>query len=782
MTAHRTYGPRDDVEKTDRDAVFRGVNLRLAPEKLPPGYLADAENVRMTDGDVAPRPGLVKPGWLNVTNAAVGPEIGPVTSFYGVGVFRDPNSIEWVLIAADGLIYRCRPGNARYALPMPHQAVRVLGECTLVQAFNWVFCFRGRYLAPLVLRSMDSGWEDLLPLWAAASTYAAGTEVAYGPFQAVMTPTAPITLGAGELTSSGTTATVAHVAHGFADGDVVTIRGAVPTQYNGHFQITWVDADHFTYTLASTGATPATGTITLRKTTVESDSDLVTVVTAAAHGYITGADLTISGAAQTEYNGRFNITVVDEVTFTYRFAGSATTPATGTITCSNMSRYYAAAALTSAGESPDTHAAKWTRVYTVLPNATTALFLNNRLLIPTAYTPGGADAAPWSSASYTKADFLVAADIFDPIHFGFVNEFRINQGDDSEILDLVKYDNNNVLIFKERCWGVLSGIQASLAYITLDMRAARYGLCARGAAVVAGKDVLFVSSSRGVVSIRQTEQGLLQSVDLPFSNEIDPWIQRINWNLAGRIRAAWWNDKLYVAAAMDDATVNNVLLVYDFRAQAWAGRDTGAAICPQEFILATWGGRERLFFLGTDGFVSLLEEDPGGDQVRDLGAAGGLSTAAIATRAVTRGYRHEELAPKKFPSVELGLAVWNARFSVTANTGAARGSRALVANQSFSRTAYLRPFDALPWDSDNSGLDFDTPFRGNYSVALSAGGFQCGGGLQPDQFQDVFLRQSARTLDGQFIQFTVTSDQGRCKLKSVAPAARPGPRRSGILV
>lgn len=54
--------------------------------------------------------------------------------------------------------------------------------------------------------------------------------------------------------------------------------------------------------------------------------------TVTAHGYQTGAAVTITGAVQTEYNGNYSITVTGVNTFTYVFAGSLTSPATGTIT------------------------------------------------------------------------------------------------------------------------------------------------------------------------------------------------------------------------------------------------------------------------------------------------------------------------------------------------------------------------------------------------------------------------------------------------------------------
>src|SRR6185295_8814957 len=64
------------------------------------------------------------------------------------------------------------------------------------------------------------------------------------------------------LTASGLTATAAQTAHGFADGDPVTIGGAAQAAYNGTFPISRVDANTYTYPITSTPVSPATGTIT----------------------------------------------------------------------------------------------------------------------------------------------------------------------------------------------------------------------------------------------------------------------------------------------------------------------------------------------------------------------------------------------------------------------------------------------------------------------------------------------------------------------------------------
>ena len=56
--------------------------------------------------------------------------------------------------------------------------------------------------------------------------------------------------GTGNLTATLTTAS----AHGLTSGDWITVSGASPTQFNGTYQITYIDATHFSYTMASAPA------------------------------------------------------------------------------------------------------------------------------------------------------------------------------------------------------------------------------------------------------------------------------------------------------------------------------------------------------------------------------------------------------------------------------------------------------------------------------------------------------------------------------------------------
>ena len=71
------------------------------------------------------------------------------------------------------------------------------------------------------------------------------------------------TIGAGNLTRSGSTATVSYTAHGYSTGYLIRIAGADQADYNGLHTITVTDANTFTFPVANSPATPATGTITM---------------------------------------------------------------------------------------------------------------------------------------------------------------------------------------------------------------------------------------------------------------------------------------------------------------------------------------------------------------------------------------------------------------------------------------------------------------------------------------------------------------------------------------
>jgi len=79
--------------------------------------------------------------------------------------------------------------------------------------------------------------------------------------------------GTGNLTATVTTTT----AHGLQSGDYITVSGTIPAQFNGTFQITYIDATHFSYTMltAPSGNASTVGTYVYNNYTGAYDALLI---------------------------------------------------------------------------------------------------------------------------------------------------------------------------------------------------------------------------------------------------------------------------------------------------------------------------------------------------------------------------------------------------------------------------------------------------------------------------------------------------------------------------
>lgn len=95
------------------------------------------------------------------------------------------------------------------------------------------------------------------------------------------------------ITRSGSTATVAHTAHGLVTGQKVMISGANQGEYNGVFTITYVDANSYSYTVSGTPTTPATGTIKAYLVVLDGSTNASGVLEELAFAYT--ADLDVDG-------------------------------------------------------------------------------------------------------------------------------------------------------------------------------------------------------------------------------------------------------------------------------------------------------------------------------------------------------------------------------------------------------------------------------------------------------------------------------------------------------
>jgi len=144
------------------------------------------------------------------------------------------------------------------------------------------------------------------------------------------------------LTRVAGSVTAVSTAHGFSNGQLVTIAGATPAEYNVARNIVVVDANRFTYSIDELPASPATaaGGQTLTASSGGLAQTLVfpngltrsgtraTATTSAAHNFTNGQSVIISGANDAAYNITAPITVTGSNTFEYTVTTTPVTPPT----------------------------------------------------------------------------------------------------------------------------------------------------------------------------------------------------------------------------------------------------------------------------------------------------------------------------------------------------------------------------------------------------------------------------------------------------------------------
>ena len=543
-------------------------------------------------------------------------------------------------------------------------------------------------------------------------------------------------------------------------------------------------------------------------TSISYSGGTATVTTAAQHNYKSNADVTIAGANEAEFNGRFSITKTGDTTFTY-LTTSSNSAATGTITCTNNKEYYKCSTITSAGESPSTASSKWTQLSTIMPNSTHGVHIANRIVTPTKYDSS-------TTAYGNKTDFIACSDSLDHAHTFFDQLFRINFGSNSEIKDLVPYDENRLLVFKDRDVHMVTGFIFTDSNSTLSTSASvqqiiqNYGAVNRGAAIAVGSDVYFYASRRGIVSLSQTEQSKVRGVDLPISEPIQKLIDRIDAVNESKIRLAYWDNKLWIACPIDGGNNgdNNCLIIYDFLNQQWVGHDDGTAINPKEFFIAEYNNSQRLYYIGTDGFINLVEERFEADDVADLTEADGLKNEGIESFILTRGYGQPSIDHKKYRSAAINISTWNPKYTLKTLPDGINESQVLVTDRTKSRQEFYRPFGSASYELSNRDDNANAPYRQDYSVGLdvdldeiqdedgncinteaaecvlqaeSTEGYSLGAnGVKFGQMQQTMESFSLTPRNGRYTQLELTNTQGRIELTQAHLTSSQGDRTIGV--
>jgi hypothetical protein len=387
-----------------------------------------------------------------------------------------------------------------------------------------------------------------------------------------------------------------------------------------------------------------------------------------------------------------------------------------------------------------------------IPNADTGVYFGNRLVVP----HGRDEIAVSDYLNYTA---------FEPTR----SSLRVNVGSSDSLKAVFKFDPNTLIVFKTGSVYAVRNLYGDLAGAYLDLITDQYGLKASKSLAAAGKDLIFLSDQRGVVSLQMTESGQTQGVDVPLSEPISNIIENINWTYADNAVGVYHDNKYFLAVPLkglngDNPTENNAVLVYDFINKAWSGIDHGDAIGKltgstwtgiREWILKDYRGARRLFFISSDGTLGLYDDNMFGGYMDEVinTTTNKVDEKTIATELVTRGYGGSVPDMKRFQALSMGVASWYPNYSVSILVDGVEESVSLVTDKKFDRTKYQTFADA-DYVATNANNDFHNPNRQDYSVAIP---FVLGSkGVTPDLKQS-WMDRHRFLKEGRFAQVKITT-------------------------
>lgn len=281
------------------------------------------------------------------------------------------------------------------------------------------------------------------------------------------------------------------------------------------------------------------------------------------------------------------------------------------------------------------------------------VYFQRRLWVPFYYAPAGT----FSSPTYTDrkiTDEIAASDILDSHTFDQIaNQFRITGGTTDYLVGMQGFYDDNLVVLNRNSLHIINGTGGSLNDTKVTQLTNEVGCLARKSVVMKGNAMLFLSDD-GVYSVEFLNDYNLRGADEPVSKDIQPYIDRINKNLASEAVGVLFNNRYYLAVALDtiaganNAVGNNTILVYNFLNKAWESIDTFGAsdFVIKNLIIGSAAERNSIYAVTSLGGLHELEAADSSDDI--LVSAGAKISVLINSSLTTRGYDIGSLDRKRF--------------------------------------------------------------------------------------------------------------------------------------
>lgn len=643
---YRDYGRLDDRIAGDGDTSFRRINSRLRGSELQPGEIKVSENGRMDlDGAWQPRKGLATLYGSITQTGSVTPilpialpfqlGIGAPTAVFGACVFSDPKQAspdDFIFTATNSLctILRARDKTIFQAKYPSNYAVNK--DASLIQAFNKIFLFQAGRTALEIEPTLTN---------------------------------CPIV----SATRSGNIITIGALSHGLVGGDFVSLTNLsgfdpLDPDPNGAHIVVSATTDSFTISLDHSGASVSTITYGTSGANAEYWNEFTEVrngpytlpnqitdtVTASQgevsftennHGLKLGDTLIIlkgtndfEGIENQEDLKNARVTFVDTNTFRINLAVSD--GLTGIISLT----------------------AKKPISYLInMPSTPFAVVNQRRLWMPYFLEEDYSIPGRLQWKDRPNKDEIVCSDVLDPNTYDVIGQrLRITGGSNDFIVGIEPFTEDTLLVFARRSVHKLTGVSGSLNDVAVNVVTPDLGCTARKSITQVGSKILFLSD-RGVYMLEYFDQYNLRGSDIPLSEPIQPIIDRINVNNMDKAVGVYFNNRYWLALALDGNSENSHIVIYNFINQGWESLDSvdSTAFLMKDFLVAREGRETNLYITTTEGGIHRIDSLEEGDEVSVTKGSTASQVLPVKSTFESREYDLNTMDRKQFTRAELHL-------------------------------------------------------------------------------------------------------------------------------
>jgi len=474
---------------------------------------------------------------------------------------------------------------------------------------------------------------------------------------------------------SGTTVTMNVREHGLIAGTSITIAGlthATLVPANGVFTVLAVSTpDQFTYTFTTSQAVTSFG--------VASATAADGFTLSPGGTYTQPQVFNSSGTGVNVLNGEVSLTVSGNITL---FVGDiivvyeTTVPEFSAIvgqqfqvtsaSATNIAFFAPVANITGVGSTGQIEFGGRFSVgggFMHQPAAPWGVHFQRRLWVPYYYDQSGA----FNAVTYTNrkiTDEIAVSDILDTTTFDQIeNQFRVSGGTADYVVGMHGFYDDALVVLNRNSLHVVQKTLGSLLDCTVKELTSEIGCLARKSVVMRGNTMMFLSDD-GVYSLEFLNDYNLRGSEEPISKNIQPYIDRINKNFAAEAVGILFDNRYYLAVALDsysganDAQGNNSILVYNFKNQGWESLDTygDPRFIIRNLITGGAGVRNELYAVTRNGGLHQIDAfESSVDRFNVSNVGGQLITSTINASLTTRGYDLKTMERKRFTDAQITM-------------------------------------------------------------------------------------------------------------------------------